>query len=197
VPYIIGLTGNIACGKSTVRGMLEERGAATLDADALVHELYLPGDPVFRAVVDAFGDDIVAADGTLDRRALGRKVFGNPDALARLEGLTHPAVIERTWQWVGRQTTSVVVVDAVKLIEAGIVDGCDALWVVTCPLDEERRRLMTRPGMTDAEADRRLAAQAPEAAKVARADVVIDNGGTIEATRAQIDRAWASLPITQ
>jgi dephospho-CoA kinase len=196
VPYIIGLTGNIACGKSTVRGMLEERGAATLDADALVHELYLPGDPVFRAVVDAFGDDIVAADGTLDRRALGRKVFGNPDALARLEGLTHPAVIERTWQWVGRQTTSVVVVDAVKLIEAGIVDGCDALWVVTCPLDEERRRLMTRPGMTDAEADRRLAAQAPEAAKVARADVVIDNGGTIEATRAQIDRTWASLPIT-
>jgi dephospho-CoA kinase len=197
VPYIIGLTGNIACGKSTVRGMLEERGAATLDADALVHELYLPGDPVFRAVVDAFGDDIVAADGTLDRRALGRKVFSNPDALARLEGLTHPAVIERTWQWVGRQTTPVVVVDAVKLIEAGIVDGCDALWVVTCPLDEERRRLMTRPGMTDAEADRRLAAQAPEAAKVARADVVIDNGGTIEVTCAQIDRAWASLPITR
>jgi dephospho-CoA kinase len=138
----------------------------------------------------------VAADGTLDRRALGRKVFGDPDALARLEGLTHPAVIERTWQWVARQTTPVVVVDAVKLIEAGIVDGCDALWVVTCPLDEERRRLMTRPGMTDAEADRRLAAQAPEAEKVARADVVIDNGGTREATRAQIDRAWASLPIT-
>jgi dephospho-CoA kinase len=196
VPYIIGLTGNIACGKSTVRGMLAEHGAATLDADALVHELYLPGDPVFRAVVDAFGDDIVAADGTLDRRALGRKVFGDPDALARLEGLTHPAVIERTWQWVARQTTPVVVVDAVKLIETGIVDGCDALWVVTCPLDEERRRLMTRPGMTDAEADRRLAAQAPEAEKVARADVVIDNGGTREATRAQIDRAWASLPIT-
>jgi dephospho-CoA kinase len=194
MPYIIGLTGNIACGKSTVRGMLEEHGAATLDADALVHELYLPGDPVFRAVVDAFGDDIVAADGMLDRRALGRKVFGDPDALARLEGLTHPAVIERTWQWVRRQTTPVVVVDAVKLIEAGIVAGCDALWVVTCPLDEERRRLMTRPGMTDAEADRRLAAQAPEAEKVARADVVIDNGGTLGATRAQIDRAWAALP---
>lgn len=195
MPYIIGLTGNIACGKSTVRGMLEEHGAATLDADALVHELYLPGDPIFRAVVDVFGDDIVAMDGTLDRRALGRKVFGNPAALARLEGLTHPAVIERTWQWVRRQTTPVVVVDAVKLIEAGIVDGCDALWVVTCPLDEERRRLMTRPGMTDAEADRRLAAQAPEAEKVARADVVIDNGGSLDATRAQIERAWASLPV--
>ena len=197
MPYIIGLTGNIACGKSTVREMLHEHGAATLDADALVHELYLPGDPVFRAVVDAFGDDIVAADGTLNRPALGRKVFGDPAALARLEGLTHPAVIERTWRWVARQTTPVVVVDAVKLIEAGIVDGCDALWVVTCPLAEERRRLMTRPGMTDAEAARRLAAQAPEAEKVARADVVIDNGGTLDATRAQIDRAWASLPITR
>ena len=195
MPYIIGLTGNIACGKSTVRGILQEHGAATLDADALVHELYLPGDPVFCAVVDAFGDDIVAADGTLNRPALGRKVFGDPAALARLEGLTHPAVIERTWHWVSRQTTPIVVVDAVKLIEAGIVDGCDALWVVTCPLGEERRRLMTRPGMTDAEADRRLAAQAPEAEKVARADVVIDNGGSLDATRAQIDRAWTALPI--
>ncbi len=197
MPFIIGLTGNIACGKSTVRGMLQEHGAATLDADALVHEFYLPDDPVFRAVVDAFGGDIVAPDGTLDRRALGRKVFGDPAALARLEGLTHPAVIERTWQWVARQTTPVVVVDAVKLIEAGIVDGCDALWVVTCPPDEERRRLMTRPGMTDAEADRRLAAQAPEAEKVARADVVIDNGGSRDATRAQIDRAWAVLPLAR
>src|SRR3954471_18147222 len=144
MPYIIGLTGNIACGKSTVRGMLEAHGAATLDADALVHELYRPGDPVFRAVVEAFGDDIVAPDGTLNRPALGRKVFGDPAALARLERLTHPAVIARTWEWVARQETPVVVVDAVKLIEAGIAAGCDALWVVTCPVDEERRRLMTR-----------------------------------------------------
>jgi dephospho-CoA kinase len=194
MPYIIGLTGNIACGKSTVRGMLAEHGAATLDADALVHDLYLPGDPVYRAVVDTFGADILGMDAEIDRRALGRKVFGDPGALARLEGLTHPAVIERTWAWVARQTTPVVVVDAVKLIEAGIADGCDAVWVVTCPLAEERRRLMTRPGMGAAEADRRLAAQAPEAEKVARAAVVIDNGGTKDATRAQIDRAWAEIP---
>ena len=194
MPYIIGLTGNIACGKSTVRGMLAEHGAATLDADALVHDLYLPGDPVYRAVIDAFGADILGMDAEIDRRALGRKVFGDPAALARLEGLTHPAVIERTWAWVARQTTPVVVVDAVKLIEAGIADGCDAVWAVTCPPAEERRRLMTRPGMTDAEADRRLAAQAPEAEKVARAAVVIDNGGTMDATRAQIDRACAEIP---
>ncbi|MDQ6604799.1 MAG: dephospho-CoA kinase [Chloroflexota bacterium] len=193
MPYIIGLTGNIACGKSTVRGMIGEHGAATLDADALVHDLYMPGDPVYRAVIEAFGADILGMDAEIDRRALGRKVFGDPVALARLEGLTHPAVIERTWAWVARQTTPGVVVDAVKLIEAGIADGCDAVWVVTCPLEEERRRLMTRPGMTAAEADRRLAAQVPEAAKIARADVVIDNGGTMEATRAQIDRAWAAI----
>ncbi len=194
MPYIIGLTGNIACGKSTVRGMIGEHGAATLDADMLVHDLYMPGDPVYRAVVDMFGADILGMDAEIDRRALGRKVFGDPAALARLEGLTHPAVIEWTWAWVARQTTPVVVVDAVKLIEAGIADGCDAVWVVTCPLQEERRRLMTRPGMTAAEADRRLAAQAPDATKIARANVIIDNGGTMEATRAQIDRAWAALP---
>ena len=195
MPYVIGLTGNIACGKSTVRAMLAEHGAATLDADALVHELYRPDDPVFRAVVEAFGAAIVAPDGTLDRRALGRTVFGDPTALARLEQLTHPAVIERTWQWVAAQTTPVVVVDAVKLIEAGIADRCDAVWVVTCPLAEERRRLMTRPGMTDAEADRRLASQASEREKVARADVVIDNGGSLDATRAQAARGWATLPL--
>jgi len=194
MPYIIGLTGNIACGKSTVRGMIAAHGAATLDADALVHDLYMPGDPIYRAVVATFGADILGMDAEIDRRALGRKVFGDPAALARLEGLTHPAVIERTWAWVARQTTPVVVVDAVKLIEAGIADGCDAVWVVTCPLVEERRRLMTRPGMSAAEADRRLAAQAPDAAKIARAAVVIENGGPLDATRAQIDRAWAAIP---
>lgn len=195
MPYIIGLTGNIACGKSTVRGMMQERGAATLDADLLVHDLYMPGDPVYTAVIDAFGADILGMDAMIDRRILGRKVFGDPAALVRLEALTHPAVIERTWAWVARQTTPVVVVDAVKLIEAGIADGCDAVWVVTCPPEVERRRLMSRPGMTAAEADRRLAAQAPEAEKVARADVVIDNGGTVDATRDQIERAWRALPI--
>jgi dephospho-CoA kinase len=195
VPYIIGLTGNIACGKSTVLAVLRSLGAATLDADLLVHEMYEPGDPVYYAVIDAFGSDIIGQDAVIDRRALGRKVFGDPAALARLEAITHPAVIERIWAWAGRQTAPVVVVDAVKLIEAGIADDCNAIWVVTCPPDEERRRLLTRPGMTEAEADRRLAAQEPEAAKVARADVVIANGGSMDQTRVQIERAWAALPI--
>ncbi len=107
---------------------------------------------------------------------------------------THPAVIARDMGMGGAANGTGRRVDAVKLIEAGHRGRCDAVWVVTCPLEEERRRLMTRPGMTAAEADRRLAAQAPEAERVARADVVIDNGGTVEATRAQIDRAWAALP---
>jgi dephospho-CoA kinase len=195
VPYIIGLTGNIACGKSTVLAMLRSLGAATLDADLLVHEMYEPGDPVYYAVIDAFGSDILGQDAVIDRRALGRKVFGDPAALARLEAITHPAVIERIWNWAARQTAPVVAIDAVKLIEAGIADDCNAVWVVTCPLAEERRRLLTRPGMTEAEADRRLAAQVPEAARIARADVVIDNGGTVDETRVQIERAWAALPI--
>lgn len=195
MPYIIGLTGNIACGKSTVVAMLHTLGAATLDADRLVHDMYQPGDPVYYAVIEAFGADILGADAEIDRRALGRKVFGDPAALTRLERLTHPAVIARVWEWVARQTAPVVVIDAVKLIEAGIADGCDAVWVVTCPPDVERRRLLARPGMTEAEADRRLAAQGPEAAKIARAAVVIANGGTIAETRAQVERAWAALPL--
>ena len=102
MPYIIGLTGNIACGKSTVLAMLRARGAATLDADLLVHEMYEPGDPVYYAVIDAFGSDILGQDAVIDRRALGRKVFGVPAALARLEAITHPAVIARIWTWAGR-----------------------------------------------------------------------------------------------
>src|SRR4051794_32889077 len=132
MPYTIGLTGNIACGKSTVLAMLRSLGAATLDADRLVHEMYEPGDPVYYTVIESFGADILGQDATIDRRALGRKVFGDPAALARLEAITHPAVIERVWAWVARQTTPVVVIDAVKLIEAGIADDCDTLWVVTC-----------------------------------------------------------------
>lgn len=192
-PYLIGLTGNIACGKSTVRKMLTDLGAATLDADLLVHELYEPGDPVYRQVLDEFGPGILGMDAIIDRRRLGAKVFGDPAALQRLEAITHPAVIARQWAWVARQTAPVAVIEAVKLIESGAADRCDAVWLVTCPPDEQRRRLCTRPGMNEAEADRRLAAQPPLAPRLARATLVIDNGGTPDDTRTQVAQAWATL----
>ncbi len=192
-PFVLGLTGNIACGKSTVRGILQELGAATLDADVLVHEMYIPGDPIYMRVLAAFGAGVLGLDGMIDRRLLGRKVFTDPDALRRLEEITHPAVVERQWEWVARQTAPVAVLEAVKLVESGNADRCDAFWFVTCPPDVQRTRLRMRPGMTDAETDRRLAAQPPVAEKLARATTVINNGGTVAETRAQIVAAWATL----
>ena len=196
-PYVIGLTGNIACGKSTVRGLLAELGAATLDADSLVHAMYEPGDPVYDAVVRAFGGRILGADAIIDRRTLGRIVFADADALKRLEAIVHPAVIEREWAWVARQTAPVAVLEAVKLVESGSANGCDAVWVVTCDPAEQRRRLLARPGMSEAEADRRLTAQPPLDAKLARATLVIENTGTLDDLRATIAAAWAALPIAR
>ena len=193
-PYVIGLTGNIACGKSTVRRLLAEIGAVTLDADSLVHTMYEPGDPVYDAVVREFGGGILGADAIIDRRALGRIVFADADALKRLESIVHPAVIEREWAWVVAQTALVAVLEAVKLVESGSADGCDAVWVMTCDPAEQRRRLLTRPGMSEAEAARRLDAQPPLDAKRARATLVIENSGTLDDLRATVAAAWATLP---
>ena len=194
-PYLIGLTGNIACGKSTVLAQLAGYGAEVIDADRLVHELQRPGEPVWAAIREEFGPGIIAPDGALDRRALAALVFGDPAALARLEGLTHPAVRARVVARVAASTAPVVVIDAIKLIEGGLADACDEVWVVTCMPEQQLARLMARNGFSEAEARRRIDAQPPAAEKVARADVVIDNSGTREATRAQVAAAWAALPV--
>lgn len=197
-PYLIGLTGNIACGKSVVLTLLAERGAATIDADRVVHTLMEPGEPVWAAIREAFGPAISDGEGRIDRRALGAIVFGDPAQLARLEGLTHPAVrawiVARLTEMV-REGYRVAVVDAIKLYEGGLAERCDETWVVTCDPAQQLARLMARNGFSEAEARQRIAAQPPQAEKIARADVVIDNSGTLEATRAQVDAAWARLPF--
>lgn len=197
-PYLIGLTGNIACGKSVVLTLLAERGAATIDADRVVHTLMEPGEPVWAAIREAFGPAISDGQGRIDRRALGAIVFGDPAQLARLEGLTHPAVrawiVARLTEMV-REGYRVAVVDAIKLYEGGLAERCDETWVVTCDPAQQLARLMARNGFSEAEARQRIAAQPPQAEKIARADVVIDNSGTLEATRAQVDAAWARLPF--
>lgn len=189
-PYLIGLTGNIACGKSTVLNELRRLGAAVLDADAVVHQLLRPGSAVQEAVVAAFGPAVLAADGTIDRRALGVIVFADPAALARLEALVHPAVLSYTREWLAGVAVPVAVIDAIKLFEAGIADWCDEVWVVTCPAEERARRLVVDRGMEPAAAWQRIRAQPPEEEKVARADVVIDNGGHLARTLAQVRAAW-------
>lgn len=197
--YIIGLTGNIATGKSTVCEILEQLGARVIDADKLAHAALKRGAPAWRGVIDAFGYDILQADGNVDRRKLGAVVFGDAAKLRVLEQLTHPAVgtelalmVRDALNAPGAQE-QVLVVEAVKLYEAGMHEFMDALWVVTAPIEEQRRRLMQDRGMSQADADARLAAQPALDAKLARADVVIDNGASIEETRVQVLRAFAMI----
>jgi dephospho-CoA kinase len=189
-PYRIGLTGNIACGKSTVLQELERLGAAVLDADAVAHQTMQPGTPVHTAIIAAFGPDILASDGQIDRGALGGIVFRDPAALAQLEAIIHPAVVAYTEEWLAGLTAEVAVIDAIKLIEAGIADQCDEVWVVTCPVEEQVRRLRVYRGLSEEEAWTRIRAQPPQEEKVARADVVIDNSGPVSRTRAQVQAAW-------
>jgi dephospho-CoA kinase len=192
---VVGLTGNIGTGKSTVMHMLADLGATIIDADRLSHEVIAPGTPGWGRVVEAFGRGIVAPDGSIDRAKLGALVFSDPSALARLEAIIHPEVIRETDRRIRAVEHGVVVIEAIKLIEAGMHRDCDALWVVTCRPEQQLERLMRDRRMSEAEARRRIAAQPPQSEKVALADVVIDNSGTLEETRAQVEAAWKALSM--
>ncbi len=196
---LIGLTGNIAVGKSTVLAMLAAHGAYTIDADAAAHRVQLPGGGAYEAVV-ARWPSVRRADGTIDRAALGQIVFGDATELAKLEDITHPAIGKLIWDEVAAATQrgyKVIVIDAVKLLEGRtrLGDHVDRVWVVVCDAAQQRARLMARNNLSAAQADLRLAAQPPVSDKLARADVVIDNSGSIAQTQAQVDEAWATLGI--
>ncbi|MBC8450453.1 MAG: dephospho-CoA kinase, partial [Chloroflexi bacterium] len=191
---VIGLTGNIGTGKSTVLQMLAELGAQIIDADELAHEVIAPDGPAYAAVVDAFGPGIVTTDGHIGRQRLGKIVFRDPQALARLEALVHPAVIARTREFIEQAQAEVIVVEAIKLLEAGMARQlCDAVWVVTCRPEQQLARVMAQRGLSEAEARLRMEAQPPQEEKIAQADVVIDNSGTVEETREQVEAAWEKL----
>jgi dephospho-CoA kinase len=199
-PIVVGLTGNIASGKSLVGQALVrlggERGVrvAHIDADRLSRQAMVPGTEVYRQIVDAFGPRVVGPDGALDRARLGEIVFGDPAALACLEAIVHPAVIALAEGRIAASNESVVVVEAIKLIESGMVRRlCDVLWVVTAPRAVRLERLVRERGMDRAVAEQRIAAQPPEGDKVAQADRVIDNGGAIEETVRQVEQAWQDL----
>ena len=196
-PYLIGLTGNIGCGKSAVAAMLEELGAEVVDADRLVHQLMEPGTDCWRAIAERFGPAILRADDTIDRSALGEIVFRDQAALAALESILHPATWKLTEARIASSTRSVVVLEAIKLIEAGWVDRVDSLWVVTCSREKQMERLTRDRGLTAPEALLRIDAQPAAGEKVKRADVVIDNGGTLTATRRQVEAAWDRMPRIQ
>ncbi|GAB4448091.1 MAG: dephospho-CoA kinase [Chloroflexi bacterium OHK40] len=193
--YLIGLTGGIACGKSTVLRMLEALGARVVDADQVTHRVQEPGTPVYAQIVAAFGEEVLQyPGGPLDRRRLGSIVFADPGRLRELEAIVHPAVRAEIRAFLAEVAASaerpVAVIDAIKLIESGWARECDQVWVVTCPEEQQVARLVATRGMSEAEARQRIAAQAPQSSRLPYATVTIDNGGTPEATRAQVEAAW-------
>jgi dephospho-CoA kinase len=196
--HTIGLTGNIATGKSLVGRMLAELGAEHIDADRLAHQVMAHRTEAWCEIVEAFGQQITQPNGEIDRRELGRIVFADPAALVRLEQIVHPRVIARTRILIEVSQAPVVVIEAIKLIESGMVRQlCDALWVVIAPREVQLERLVRLRGMSRSEALLRINAQPSQEHKAALADVVIDNGGAIEATHRQVECAWAEIISTR
>jgi len=194
---LVGLTGGIGTGKSTVAAMLAARGAVVIDADRLAREVVEPGEPTLARIVQEFGPEVLGPDGRLDRKALGALVFADPARRRRLEALTHPPIrarLDARLEALARAGfRGVVVVDAPLLVESGLHRAMDRLVVVTADEATQLARLMARDGLDRAEALRRIRSQMPLAAKARLADHVIDNSGDRAATEAQVERLWAAL----
>ena len=193
---VVGLTGGIATGKSTVAAMFAARGAAVVDADRIAHALQEPGQPCYHRIVEAFGIGILDAQGRLDRRRLGARVFADPDARKRLESILHPAIREACQREIRAAEAAghrMCLVDAPLILETGQQGRYDALVVVTAPEEVQVDRLVHIRGLTGAEARQRLTSQWPTVAKAALADFVIDNTGELAATEDQVDRVYAAL----
>lgn len=198
---VVGLTGGIATGKSTVAHMLTRLGAAVIDADAIVHELQAPGTPVLRGIVAAFGPEILRPDGSLDRARLGRHVFADPEARARLNGIVHPAVgaeMARRLEAARRAGARLVVLDIPLLLESrarggGAGDLVEAVILVYAPEALQVERQMARDRTSREEAQARVRAQMPIEEKRRLADHVIDNSGSLEETRRQVRALYTEL----
>ena len=191
---IIGLTGGIACGKSTVSAELRALGAAIIDADALAHELSQPHQPIYNAYVERFGREIVTVDGTLDRAAIARRVFADTALRAEVEAIAHPIIrsaAEERLRAARDENKRAAVLDVPLLFEAGWDALADETWVVALPEEEQLARLLARDKtICESDARARIAAQMPLREKCARADVVIDNSRTQEEVREYIGKLW-------
>jgi dephospho-CoA kinase len=189
---VVGLTGGIGSGKSTVSALLAAKGAVVVDADAIVHEVQQPGTPVFAAMVERFGPGIVAADGALDRAAVADIVFNDPEALADLNAIVHPAVGAEILQRMTdlAETDEIVVLDVPLLVESSRAYPVAGLLVVDVDPEVAIARLVEQRGMREADARARIAKQASRAERLARADRVVDNHGTPADLERQVDEAW-------
>lgn len=192
--YIIGLTGNIATGKSVVRKMLEHVGAYGIDADALAHRAIMKGAPGYQPTVDTFGRWILTANDQVDREKLGKIVFANPEAMAALEKIVHPLVRQAIDALVRRANQRLIVIEAIKLLETDLHTLCDQIWVTQATPQKQLSRLMRKRKMTRADAQQRIDSQAPVRDKLGAADVAIENSGTFEETWNQVNKAWKAIP---
>ena len=193
---VIGLTGGIAAGKSTVSEALREHGAVIIDADRVGHEAYRPGTDTWQALVDHFGDQIVAESGEIDRRKLGAIVFADPAERNALQGIVWPRMKEMMRARIEElraEGAEVVVIEAAVLIEAGWTDIVDEVWVVEVPEEVALQRLMARNALSEEDARARIRAQLTNEARAAHASVIIPNRGTVAEAKAQVQTAWNAL----
>lgn len=188
MPRVIGITGNIACGKTAVGKFLLEAGVERyIDADSLVHHLYEGGQPIACAVGETFGAHVLNSDGSVNRKTLGDIVFHDAEALKRLESIVHPAVGNAVWQALSEVSPNgIAVLDAVKLLEGGSAALCQSKWLIVCPPEQQLQRLMLRNHLSIEEASARIAMQPDTQKRLKLVDVVIENGGTLEETRQQV-----------
>jgi dephospho-CoA kinase len=191
--FVIGLTGNIATGKSVVRRMLEHLGAYTIDADALTHRTYAKGAPGYQQVIDRFGKWLVGKDGEIDRSKLGNLVFNDPEAMNQLEAIVHPLVRQAAEMLIKRATQPVVVIEAIKLLEGDLRKVCDTIWVTNAPEEVQIERLMRKRGLTRDKALERIKAQSPQSAKVKLANIVLTNTGSYDDLWKQVSAAWKEI----
>lgn len=191
---LIALTGGIASGKSTIARRLAEHGAVIVDADQIVRDVQAPGSPVLERIAETFGESVIDGDGALERAALGAKVFGDPELLAQLNAIVHPAVREESQRRFDAAFTAdadaVVVYDVPLLVEARVDDPWDLIVVAHAPAAERRRRLIEVRGMDEKAARERIDAQVSDERRLAIADVVIDTAGTLARTYEQTDALW-------
>ena len=194
--HVIGLTGGIASGKTTVTRFFRENAIPVIDADLLGHRTYEPGTETYRAVVRAFGEEIVAADGTIDRRVVGAKVFGKPEELKRLTDIVWPGIRRLAREELSALETAgneLAMLEAAVLFEAGWEDLCDEIWVVVVEPDLAVKRLAERNNLDEAAARARIASQLSNAERVAKADLVIENNNSLADLETRIGAAWSEL----
>ena len=194
--YIIGLTGNIAVGKSLVLRMLRDLGADAIDADQIAHQVMMPDKPAWQAIVKTFGEAILDRDRQINRTDLGKIVFADPAALKHLESITHPLIHQAIDRLIRASTKNIIVIEAIKLLEGRLKDAVDAVWVVDAAPQTQLHRLIASRNLSQTEAQQRIRAQNSQADKIRQADVVIRNNGDPADALKQVQTHWTRIQKT-